>query len=96
MHKAISDRWMDMENKTTQNQTTKSTQYENTPQNVIENAARFNRRSLDSNLGGNPDTVSIGKMLMVMSEQDNTIRVLSKLLGRDYNEQHLHDMHNSL
>lgn len=32
----------------------------------------------------------------VMSEQDNTIRVLSKILGRDYNEQHLHDMHNSL
>jgi hypothetical protein len=35
-------------------------------------------------------------MLTVMSEQDNTIRVLSKILGRDYNEQHLHDMHNSL
>ena len=41
-------------------------------------------------------TVSIGKMLTVMSEQDNTIRVLSRILGRDYNEQHLHDMHNSL
>ena len=35
-------------------------------------------------------------MLTVMSEQDNTIRVLSKILGLDYNEQHLHDMHNSL
>jgi fido (protein-threonine AMPylation protein) len=35
-------------------------------------------------------------MLTVMSEQDNTIRVLSRILGRDYNEQHLHDMHNSL
>ncbi len=31
-----------------------------------------------------------------MNEQDNTIGVLSRLLGRDYNEQHLHDMHNSL
>jgi hypothetical protein len=31
-----------------------------------------------------------------MSERDNTIRVLSRILGRDYNEQHLHDMHNSL
>ena len=31
-----------------------------------------------------------------MSEQDNTIRVLSRILGLDYNEQHLHDMHNSL
>ena len=35
-------------------------------------------------------------MLTVMSEQDNTIRVLSRILGRDYNEQHLHDMHNYL
>jgi hypothetical protein len=31
-----------------------------------------------------------------MSERDNTIRVLSRILGRDYNEQHIHDMHNSL
>jgi hypothetical protein len=71
-------------------------QYENTPQNVIANAARFNKQFLDSQLGGNPATVSIGKMLTVMSEQDNTIRVLSRLLGRDHNEQHLHEMHNSL
>jgi hypothetical protein len=35
-------------------------------------------------------------MLTVLSEQDNTIRALSRILGRDYNEQHLHDMHNSL
>lgn len=35
-------------------------------------------------------------MLTVMSEQDNTIRALSRILGRDYNEQHLHEMHNTL
>jgi hypothetical protein len=74
----------------------KSAGYENTPQNVIYNAARYNKQFLDSQLGGNPATVSIGRMLTVMSEQDNTIRVLSRILGRDYNEQHLHDMHNSL
>jgi ABC-type transporter Mla subunit MlaD len=68
----------------------------NTPPKVVANAARFNKQFLDSQLGGNPTTVSIGKMLTVMSEQDNTIRVLSRILGRDYNEQHLHDMHNSL
>jgi hypothetical protein len=79
-----------------QDQNVKSTKYENTPQNVIDNAARFNKQFLDSQLGGNPATVSVGRMLTVMSEQDNTIRVLSKILGRDYNEQHLHDMHNSL
>jgi hypothetical protein len=68
----------------------------NTPPNVIANAARFNKQFLDSQLGGNPTTVSIGKMLTVMSEQDNTMRALSRILGRDYNEQHLHDMHNTL
>jgi hypothetical protein len=77
-------------------QNLKSAQVTNTPSDVIANAARFNKQFLDSQLGGNPATVSIGKMLTVMSEQDNTIRVLSKILRLDYNEQHLHDMHNSL
>jgi hypothetical protein len=77
-------------------QNVKPAQTANTPPNVIANAARFNKQFLDSQLGGTPTTVSIGKMLTVMSEQDNTIRVLSRILGRDYNEQHLHDMHNSL
>jgi len=58
-----------------QDQNVKSAQYENTPQNVIYNAARFNKQYLDSQLGGNPVTVSIGRMLTVLSEQDNTIRV---------------------
>lgn len=77
-------------------QNVKSVENPNTPPNVIANAARFNKQFLDSQLGGNPTTVSIGKMLTVMSEQDNTIRALSRILGRDYNEQHLHDMHNTL
>jgi hypothetical protein len=77
-------------------QNVKPAQDANTPPNVIANAARFNKQFLDSQLGGNPATVSIGKLLTVMGEQDNTIRELSKILGRDYNEQHLHDMHNSL
>lgn len=29
-----------------------------------------------------------------MSYQDNTIRTLSRILGRDHSDQHLHDMHN--
>ncbi len=74
----------------------KSAEYENTPHNVIYNAARFNKQFLDSQLGGNPVTVSIGRMLTVLSEQDNTIRVLARILGRGCNERHLHDMHNSL
>ena len=35
-------------------------------------------------------------MLTVLSEQDNTIRTLSRILGRNHNEQHLHVMYNSL
>jgi hypothetical protein len=55
-----------------QDQNVKSAQYGNTPQKVIYNAARFNKQFLDSQLGGNPVTVSVGRMLTVMSEQDNT------------------------
>jgi hypothetical protein len=79
-----------------ENQNVKSAQYENTPQSVISNTARFNKQFLDSQLGGNPAMVSVGRMLTVMSEQDNTIRMLSKILGRDYSDRHLHDMHNSI
>ncbi len=31
-----------------------------------------------------------------MGEQDNTIRTLSKILGQNYNNRQMHDMHNSL
>jgi len=48
-----------------QDQNVKSAQYENTPQNVVYNAARFNKQFLDSQLGGNPVTISIGRMLTV-------------------------------
>ena len=70
--------------------------YENTPQDVIADASRFNTQFNKLQIGGNSASVSIGKMLTVMSEQDNTIRILSRILGREYNEQHLHDIHNSL
>jgi hypothetical protein len=61
------------------------------PQNVIANAAMFNKEFLDSQLDGNPVTVSIDKLLTVMGEQNNTIRVLSRILGQDFNKQYLYD-----
>jgi hypothetical protein len=79
-----------------QGQNVKPTQDVNTPPNVIANAARFNTQFINMQIGGNPITVSIGKLLTVMGEQDNTIRILSKAIGQDYNEQQMHDMHNSL
>ena len=72
------------------------TNYDNTPKKVIANTARFNKQFLNKQLGGNPISISIGKMLTVMSDQDNTIRTLSRILGRDHNDQHLHDMHNEI
>ena len=79
-----------------QGQNVKPTQDANTPPNVISNAARFNMQFINMQIGGNPITVSIGKLLTVMGEQDNTIRILSKTIGQTYNEQQMHDMHNSL
>lgn len=35
-------------------------------------------------------------MLTVLGQQDNTIRILSKAIGQNYDEQQMHDMHNSL
>ena len=85
----------DQNQKNIQDQNIESTA-DNTPQNVITNSARFNNQFLDKQLGGTPISVSIGKMLSVMSGQDNTIRTLSRILGRDHNDQYLHDMYNSL
>jgi hypothetical protein len=82
--------------KNQQGQNVKAAQDANTPQNVIANAARFNTQFNNMQVGGNPITVSIGKLLTVMGEQDNTIRILSKAIGQNYDEQQMHEMHNSL
>ena len=41
-------------------------------------------------------SISMRNRRIVMSDQDNTIRTLSRILGRDHNDQHLHDMHNTI
>ena len=82
--------------KNQQGQNINSVENPNTPQNVIANAARFNTQFNNMQIGSNPITVSIGKLLTVMGEQDNTIRILSKTIGQNYDEQQMHEMHNSL
>jgi hypothetical protein len=59
-----------------QGQNVKPVQDANTPPNVIANAARFKTQFNNIQIGGNPITVSIGKLLTVMGEQDNTPRIL--------------------
>ncbi len=71
----------------------------NTPLNVIANSSRFNitaSRFNNIEIGGNPIAASISKLLTVLGEQDNTIRILSKILGHNHNDRQMHDMHNSL
>ena len=71
----------------------------NTPLNVIANSSRFNitaSRFNNIEIGGNPIAASISKLLTVLGEQDNTIRILSKILGHDHNDRQMHGMHNSL
>jgi hypothetical protein len=71
----------------------------NTPLNVIANSSRFNitaSRFNNIEIGGNPIAASISKLLTVLGEQDNTIRILSKILGQNHNYRQIHDMHNSL
>jgi len=71
----------------------------NTPLNVIANSSRFNitaSRFNNIEIGGNPIAASISKLLTVLGEQDNTIRILSKILGHDHNDRQMHDMHNAL
>lgn len=79
-----------------QGQNVKPEKDKNTPPNVIAGAARFNTLFNDIQMGGNPITVSIGKLLTVMGEQDNTIRILTKVMGQNHNVQQMHDIHNLL
>jgi len=69
-----------------QAQNVKLVQDANTPPNVIANTARFNTQFNNIQIG-NPITVNIRKLLTVMGEQDNTIGILSKAIGQNYNEQ---------
>lgn len=72
----------------------------NTPLHVIANTSQFNITASRSNTGGagkaDPIVVNIGKLLTVMGQQDNTIKTLSKIMGYDYNDRQIHNMHNSL
>ena len=80
----------------TQNQVNTQDRNIITPTNVITNAARFNTLFNSLQLGSNQIPVSIAKLLTVMGEQDNTIRILSDIVGHSHSDKQLHDMHNKL
>lgn len=43
-----------------------------------------------------PVTVNIGNMLTVRGQQENTIGILYNIMGQNYSDKQLHDMHNAI
>ena len=66
-----------------------------TPSDIIANTARFNKQFLNKE-SASPVTVNIGKMLTVMGQQENTIGILYNIMGQNYSDKQLHDMHNAI
>ncbi|HET6590211.1 MAG TPA: hypothetical protein VFG45_08615 [Candidatus Nitrosocosmicus sp.] len=67
------------------------------PSNVIANMAHFNMQFYNKVYNEeNPDIINIAKMLTVMGQQENTIGILYNIMGQNYSDKQLHDMHNEI
>lgn len=67
------------------------------PSNVIANMAHFNMQFYNKVYNEeNPVIINIAKMLTVMGQQENTIGILYNIMGRNYSDKQLHDMHNKI
>jgi len=67
------------------------------PSNVIANMAHFNMQFYNKVYNeDNPVIINIAKMLTVMGQQENTIRILYNIMGQNYSDKQLHDMHNTV
>jgi hypothetical protein len=78
-----------------ENQSNRQDKNDLIPSDTIAYAARFNKQFLNKELAS-PVTVNIGKMLTVMGQQENTIGILCNIMGQNYSDKQLHDMHNSI
>jgi len=64
---------------------------------VIANMAHFNMQFYNKVYNeDNPVIINIAKMLTVMGQQENTIRILYNITGQNYSDKQLHDMHNKI
>ena len=80
-----------------ENQNNKEHKNDLIPPNVIANMANFNMQFYNKVYNeDNPVIINIAKMLTVMGQQDNTIRILYNIMGQNYSDKQLHDMHNTI
>lgn len=67
------------------------------PSNVIANMAHFNMQFYNKVYNEeNPVIINIAKMLTVMGQQENTIGILYNIMGQNYSDKQLHDMHSKI
>jgi hypothetical protein len=67
------------------------------PPNVIANMAHFNMQFYKKVYNeDNPVIINIAKMLTVMGQQENIIGILYNIMGQNYSDKQLHDMHNTI
>ncbi|WP_458747385.1 hypothetical protein [Candidatus Nitrosocosmicus sp. T] len=79
------------------NQSNKERNNDLIPSNVIANIANFNMQFYNKVYNeDNPVIINIAKMLTVMGQQENTIRILYNIMGQNYSDKQLHDMHNTI
>jgi hypothetical protein len=80
-----------------ENQNNKERNTDLIPPNVLANMANFNMQFYNKVYNeDNPEIINIAKMLTVMGQQENTIRILYNIMGQNYSDKQLHDMHNTI
>ncbi len=80
-----------------ENQNNKERNNDLIPSNVIANMAHFNMQFYNKVYNeDNPVIINIAKMLTVMGQQENTIGILYNIMGQNYSDKQLHDMHNTI
>ncbi|MGD9535032.1 MAG: hypothetical protein AB7V56_14855 [Candidatus Nitrosocosmicus sp.] len=67
------------------------------PSNVIANMAHYNMQFYNKVYNeDNPVIINIAKMLTVMGQQERIIGILYNIIGQNYSDKQLHDMHNKI
>ena len=80
-----------------ENQNNKERKNDLIPSNVIANMAHFNMQFYNEVYNeDNPVIINIAKKLTVMGQQENTISILYNIMGQNYSDKQLHDMHNTV
>jgi hypothetical protein len=88
---------MNSENQNNNNKNNKEHNNDLIPPSVIANMAHFNMQFYNEVYNeDNPVIINIAKMLTVMGQQERTIGILYNIMGQNYSDKQLHDMHNTV